>query len=110
MKHFGNKIFAMVALVMILSGCDLFFPPAKKAVHKSSQETTASSMPTPSAPVTSPINENAGPLPADAVARVGSWTLTTEEFNQRLKLLKQGLPDFNDKDPQTKATVLNELI
>jgi peptidyl-prolyl cis-trans isomerase C len=51
-----------------------------------------------------------GPLPANVLARVGDWSITIEEFNQRLKLLKQGIGDFNENDPQTRATVLNELI
>jgi peptidyl-prolyl cis-trans isomerase C len=49
-------------------------------------------------------------LSADTVAVVGSWKLTQDEFNQRLKLLKEGLPDFDVNKPGNKEAVLNELI
>jgi len=89
----------------ILASCDLISPP-KKAVKKTTPAVNAEEA------VTSTNDKSVAPsaLPADVVARVGSWSLTVDEFNQRLKLLKQSMPDFNEKDSQTKATVLNELI
>jgi len=89
-------------IAISLTGCDLFSSPKKNtkkpvpAAKTTTQEQTAV--------------KDQGPLPDTMVARVGSWTLSEEEFNQRLQLLKQGLPDFNENDPQTKATVLNELV
>ncbi len=110
MKEVSNKIYILMTICLLsglFSGCDLFFP-AKKSAPKASSEAKTIEEPvsTPAAPST----DNQGPLPADVVARVGNWSMTIDEFNQRLKLLKQGMPDFNDKDPQVKASVLNELI
>jgi peptidyl-prolyl cis-trans isomerase C len=90
-----------VGLTAVLCGCDLFSPP-KKAKKTSSEATQQS---TPSA-----VAQTPGPLPADAIARIGNWTLTADEFNQRLKILKQGLADFNENDAQTRKTVLEELV
>src|SRR5208282_4759060 len=36
--------------------------------------------------------------------------LTTDDFNNRLNLLKQQLPDFKENDPNSKNAVLEELI
>jgi parvulin-like peptidyl-prolyl isomerase len=54
--------------------------------------------------------DNQGALPADVIVRVGSWVLTADDFNERLKLLKQSVPDFNDKDSKSRETVLSELV
>ncbi len=92
-----------------LTGCDLF-SPAKKTEKTSSAEVTTN---TAANTVSETANENAsdqGPLPPDVVARVGSWTLTTDDFNQKLKLFKQVQPNFNDKDPKVEASVVDELI
>ncbi len=104
MGVFRNRIFLMSLAGMVvfsLTGCDLFSPSKKDAKKVTAEQVVA--------PPLAIVNEE-GPLSTDTVARVGSWKLSTNEFNERLKLLKQGLPDFNEKDPQTKATVLNELI
>lgn len=104
---FFKKFFTFCVICLAastLTSCD-FFSPAKKETKKPMAEP---------APVVAPVpavkTDDQGPLPAGTVARVGTWSLSEDEFSQRLKLLKQGLPDFNDKDPQTKAQVLNELI
>ncbi|MBI4308944.1 MAG: peptidyl-prolyl cis-trans isomerase [Candidatus Omnitrophica bacterium] len=84
-----------------LAGCDLINPPKKE----NKKDTVAG---TPAAA------EEAAPaqglLPGDVIARVGDWTLTTEQFDQRLKLLKQGLPDFDENKLGNKESVLNELV
>ena len=97
---------SLCVLSLGLAGCDLINPPKKeskkdavsvKPAAAGSEETAAS------APAE-------GPLPGNAVARVGNWTLTTEQFDQRLKLLKQGLPEFDENKPGNKESVLNELV
>ena len=88
-------------LIVGLSGCDLLGSPkkAKKPASKATAEVSATE------PASGP-----GPLPEDVVARIGKWTLTTDQFNQRLKLLKEGLPEFDPNKPGNKEAVLNELI
>lgn len=83
-----------------LAGCDLFSP--KKTAKK------PAAVPAEQAAAAAPADQ--GPLPADVIARVGSWTLSADQFNARLKLLKQGLPDFDENKPGNKEAVLNELI
>ena len=112
MNRSANRyVFLSTAMLLVgaLSGCDILFPSKSATPKKAVEEKSPEAAVTP-APTTVAVNEAPqGPLPADVVARVGNWSLTQDEFNQRLKLLKQSLPDFNDKDPQAKATVLKEL-
>jgi peptidyl-prolyl cis-trans isomerase C len=100
MKEF--KIFAIVACVSLLAfaGCDLLNPP-KKAV-----KTAAASMPAAAAVQT----EKTTPLPADVLAKVGDWTITTTEFEAKIKGVKDMVKAFNEKEPGAKAMLLNEII
>ena len=100
--------YAVLAVVIFLTGCDfLGLSPKKKTAVKPVAQEVASA---PSAVETSAAPVDQGPLSADTLARVGSWTLTTDEFNERIKLLKQGMPDFNENEPNAKQMVLDELI
>jgi len=98
-------IILLAVSVAALAGCDLFSPkkPKQPAATAASEAPAA-----PAAPAA--MNGDQGPLPADVIARVGNWTLTNEQFKQRLKLLKQGLPDFDETKPGNKEAVLNELV
>ncbi len=91
---------AAAIFVLYLSGCDLINPP-KKEVKKSPAAAVES------APAN---NQDQEALPPNVIVRVGSWTLTEEQFNQRLKLLKEGMPDFDENKPGNKEAVLDELI
>lgn len=105
----GVKKFFVLGLVFTfltgLTSCDFFSP--KKTAKKEASQTSASVVAN-TAAMANPTDSSS--LPANVIARVGDWTLTMEEFNQRLKLLKQGLPDFNENDLQVKTSVLNELM
>jgi len=58
----------------------------------------------------SKISKQTEPLSDDVVARVGDWTITIDEFNDRLKALKEVMPDFDIEDTKNKKDVLQELI
>ena len=95
MKRAFSGVFVMTAiflLTIIFAGCDLFSPPKKAP-----------------APAPSAV-EASSPMPKDVLVRVGGWTLTGPQFEERLKLLKEGLPDFDPTKPGSKEALLNELI
>ncbi len=102
-QHLFGVLICTTLVTVALVGCDLINPSAKNSKKdvKKEAETQAGS-----------LTQNASnqPLPKDVIVKVGNWTLTTKEFDERLKLLKQGLPEFNDSDPNSKALVLDELI
>ncbi len=89
----GVSVLAAVFLfTIVFTGCDLFTPPKK-------------------APAAAPSTAEApSPIPKDVLVRVGSWTLTGPQFEERLKLLKEGLPNFDPAKPGSKEALLNELI
>lgn len=88
---------------VFLTGCDLLGLGPKKQKQAS---TTAVASPT----AVVNTQEAQGPLPGNALVRIGNWTLTSDDFNDRLNLLKQQLPDFKQDDAATKNAVLDELI
>jgi peptidyl-prolyl cis-trans isomerase C len=100
-----SMLFLMVG-VASLAGCDLLGLGPKKQDNPKKQTIADAS----SAGISQNTQKTPGPLPKNVLARVGEWTLTIEELNERLKLLKQGLPDFKENDGNTKKMVIDELI
>jgi len=49
-------------------------------------------------------------LPKDMLAKVGEWTLTVSEFNQRIEGIKKAIPDFDGTKVDAKRMVLDELV
>lgn len=113
MKKGKNNLSVIILSSLFLTtlvGCDLLGLGDKKEVKKPVQKAPAKAEAPQAASAPAIKEEAAKPLAANELARVGSWVLTTEEFNERLKLLKQGLPDFDENDEQSKQMVLDELI
>lgn len=51
-----------------------------------------------------------GPLSPNVLARVGTWTITVDEFKERLNALKEAVPDFDAENIDAKKMVLEELV
>ncbi len=106
-----NKSVIILSSLLLTSlvGCDLLGVAPKKETKKVNK---AEAVPAVAPAAVEALAPEAAvkPLAANELARVGSWTLTVEEFNERLKLLKQGLPDFDENDSKSKEMVLDELI
>ena len=107
-----------VVVLSVLFGCDQitalkekFFPKKQDQETTSSQksqnnilnETVASVQP-------AAVQSVDTPLPNDVLARVGEWSITLDEFNERVNNLKQSFPEFNASDPESKKQILDELI
>ncbi len=106
MKTSVQMVF-ILGIGLALSGCDLLgIGPKKK------EETPKQSQPIAEAPATSipSAPKSQGPVPNNALVRIGDWVLTDTEFKSRLNLLKQQLPEFKDTDANSKAAVLDELV
>lgn len=104
--------FFIVFIVFSLTflGCDQISAVFEYFKKPQKQETAAISS-TPSAIAQEEINVEKKPsLPANVLAKVGSWTITLEEFNQRLSALKEAIPDLDVNDPETKKLMLEELV
>ncbi len=104
MKNFRAWVVVSIVFVLAASGCDLLNPPKKAAPVKKPAAAQA---------VTAPLVEKSGenaPLPAGVLAKVGSWTLTQDEFADRIKGVKNAVKDFNENEPGAKAMLLQELV
>lgn len=112
-------IFPCLVFVLVMTqGCDQVSKITDYFKEKISAKKTA---PVPASPVETPAPQAAPQepfpsaqtskeLPANALARVGDWTLTLEQFNERLKAIKEMAPDFNIQDAKQKEMILDELI
>ena len=103
-----KKVFfvCLFSLVVAAAGCDKI--PFLAQYFPSKKETKPASQPaSPSVPLVSaaPVE-----LPTNVLARVGNWTMTLDEFNEKLKALKEVIPDYDTNDPEAKKTILEELI
>ncbi len=109
MKKPGSTTYGILCFVfgfVFLTGCDLLgLGPKKQDNSQKQPEVTL-----PAAPVTQSPQEAPGPMPGDALVRIGTWVLTTDDFNNRLNLLKQQIPDFKEDDTNSKNAVLDELV
>lgn len=100
-------VFLSLTIMISLSGCDNirsflaeYFPTLKKEA-----EAPDSVQPAPAR------KESSGrPLGPDTLARVGSWTITVDEFNRRLKNIQDLVPDFDPNNAEAKRMILEELI
>ncbi|MBN1870018.1 MAG: peptidyl-prolyl cis-trans isomerase [Candidatus Omnitrophica bacterium] len=112
LKDQRTRIFCFILiLAMAAPGCDLiksikeyFQEPANPPA---SQTVTAKEIATVKTPA---IPAPASPMTANTLARVGGWSITLEEFQERLDALKEVVPEYDITDLEAKKLVLDELI
>jgi len=114
--HKTHALSALLIVALAASGCDAF-----KSIKEYFQEPKEKSAAVPPAPskaaapsgtAKAPVAPKQGvpPMNANTLARVGSWAITIEEFNDRLDALKEVVPEFDINDPEAKNLILEELI
>ena len=109
-----NRRIEFISLLLIialsLAGCDSF-KSIKEYFSESAKEpavvTAPVKKPVAVPPKTSPADV---PMAANILARVGNWSITAEEFKDRLVALKEVMPDYDTTNQEAKAMVLEELI
>jgi peptidyl-prolyl cis-trans isomerase C len=102
--------FFVFSSTIILSGCDVInsIKESFSKKNKPSASATASSSQVQATSAVNPSQQTA--LSPNALSRVGNWSISTEEFAERLKALKEVVPDFNTDDVESKKLILEELI
>lgn len=110
-KNCRINIFAVsLILAVSVSGCDLI-TSIKEYFQGSAKETTDGPAPAQTtAPAQSPSKPAAAPMAANTLARIGDWSMTIEEFNERLAALKEAVPEYDTGDPQARRLILDELV
>jgi parvulin-like peptidyl-prolyl isomerase len=101
-------------LALTFSGCD-FIKSIKEYFQE--PEDAPSAQTSPAAPAVVPQQSPtpaqptaATPMAADVLARVGKWSLTVQDFEDRLVALKEVVPEYDITDPEARRLVLDELI
>jgi parvulin-like peptidyl-prolyl isomerase len=99
-----NLYVICVLLATSSFGCDVL-KSFKQYFSKDKQ--TSSDIPQPSMQSNQPTAPAAS---ANVLASVGNWTLTVEDFQERLNALKEIVPDYDVTNLEAKKLVLEELI
>lgn len=115
-KILNGKLRAWICIIAVaaLTGCDKLSSFYENTTDKKSVKTntsaTPSTTPSPATSVTTETPPKQEALPANVVARVGDWSITVEEFNDKLAKLKDILPEFDPADVNSKKLILEELV
>jgi len=91
-------IFFTFLAVLCITGCDAVMPKEKTVPGVKMEE---------KATTTVPAEEK---LPKDVLVKVGDWTLTVNEFNERVKNIKQVVTTFDEKNVEAKKMLIEELV
>ncbi len=103
-------IISLALFLVFLTGCDKIPFLQEYFTPKERQTPAPLAAPTPQAPSEPAAAPADKPLAANELARVGDWSITLDEFNERLVRLKEVVPDFDIEDMETKRLILDELI
>ncbi len=104
-----SQFVLFVCLLMTLSGCDIInsikdsFSKDKSKPAGSTTAAAISEAPAPAAPAAPVVS-------GEVLAVVGSWKITTAEFEDRLKALQEVVPDYDVRNKEARKMVLDELV
>lgn len=90
------------------TSCDIV-KSIKENFSGSKKEQVVTPQENPTASVKTVSQENK-PLAKNELARIGSWSLTIEDFNQRLIALKEAFPEQDTTTNEFKKLFLDELV
>jgi len=110
-----KKLFFICVLFIFSStGCDIVSSITenfKKNTDKTQKNTLSGTATSQSTGTTEHKNVSDGPISAEnLLASVGNWQISIDEFNERLKALKEVMPEYDTNAPEAKKLVLDELI
>jgi peptidyl-prolyl cis-trans isomerase C len=98
-------LFCGLALTTVLMGCDIF--DSIKENFSKNKDKPAN---IPESVQSTPAVQSSPVLSGNDVAVVGKWKITKDEFVDRLKALKEVVPEYDITNPDAKKLVLEELI
>ncbi|MCK5580866.1 MAG: peptidyl-prolyl cis-trans isomerase [Candidatus Omnitrophica bacterium] len=86
---------------------DSWQAPGEKEASVAPRQKPLSTIP----PATTPIKaKKNAPIAKNVLAKVGSWTITIEDFKERLNALKEVAPEYDINDVEQNKLILEELI
>ena len=102
-KSFGLFAICLICAVFFL-GCDQISAIKDYFAGEEEVETSA-----PVVEAQAPAVQQAV-MTADTIAMVGDWTITRDEFKERVKALKEVVPDFDVTSAEARKLVIDELV
>ena len=96
--------------IVFLTGCDLINQLGLGHKKQDNSQKILDAAVSPDSSAVPGSQGTSGALPGNILVRIGDWSLTADEFNDRLNLLKQQLPDFKENDSNSRGAVLDELV
>lgn len=112
--YLRRAVFSVLCAFLFFAGCDKLTAMKNEYFPSKSQKTASPAAGQPPAPQKStPAPAATGSpqsLPENMLAKVGNWTVTVEEFNERLGRLQEAFPGFDVNDAESKRVVLEELV
>ncbi len=105
-------VLVMFFIMTGITGCDQISFLMQSVTHKDAKKISVAPVAAPSPVVQAEPSKIPadGPLPPGVLARVGNWSITLDEFNEKLKKLKDILPEFDSADIKAKKLILEELV
>jgi peptidyl-prolyl cis-trans isomerase C len=111
LKRYSLLLVTFITVSFVFCGCDIISSKKSPVTPQKTESTSAvKAAPSEPQPVAKAVSNPDEPLPKDVLARIGDWTLTTAEFNQRIEGIKKAIPEFDSTKPDSKRMVLDELI
>ena len=102
-----SGLIIVAVFFLALAGCDKISNTFGK--NEEPKKAVKVAAPQPAAAQVAPASTPVAP-PKDVLAQVGDWMITLPEFNERLKNLKQSIPDIDVNDPKSRKYVLDEIV
>lgn len=105
-------MFTIVVASFGMTGCDIISAIKESFSGDKSKTAAVPALPAPhsSVPETNYKVKAPAEMTANDLAVVGSWKITTAEFEDRLKALKEVVPDYDITDKGARKMVLDELV
>ena len=106
-------LFSVLILSVSASGCDLV--KTVKEYFQEPSETAKGEAVSSKKGAPSTTSKGASPkglvsMTPNTLARVGNWSITIGEFQERLDALQEVVPEYDTTNPEAKRLVLEELI
>jgi peptidyl-prolyl cis-trans isomerase C len=107
----SSLIIVIIAAVIAVSGCDMIKPKNKnKPLTQNKIAPTATEEVLVTTPTDTNSAQNNEQLPKNVLAKVGTWTITLDEYKDRLEGVKKVMKEFDEKVPGAKEMLLDDII
>lgn len=111
LKGHKEQIFCIAFILAITApGCDMITSIKEYFQEPSDPPASQTALAPKKAAVQAQAKPALAPMKANTLARVGSWSITIKEFEERLDALKEVVPEYDITDPEARRLVLDELV